>query len=354
MTYISSDETSHDEKMVFPLVEKCKMAYHQLALMQDAAVILRVTRAPERLLFNIGTGGLPDKQARQKVMQFMNDLKSKKIVTSHVDSNGGHGEQDVRSVYNPVSMLESYFFGKSNANDGTTVESVGSSADYEQIADIEYFLRRLFKQFKVAFSRYKTPENSLERDDTITYEEYAMGRQIIKIQRRFSLGLTRSFITHLKLVGLWKKFNLKESDFSIDFVAPIMYDLYHQQKIINAKMTTYKEVVDQEEFSKIIAMRKILHMSDDEIEDNFKMLIKEKQLVAVADMWSDVVSQENMPLDYPSPIRLKGINDGEGEGDNEEGGAPESNNEPPAPESAPEGEERENNTEEAPSFGLGN
>jgi hypothetical protein len=67
-------------------------------------------------------------------------------------------------------------------------------------------LRRLFKQFKVPFSRYKAPENSLERDDTITYEEYSMARSVIRIQRRMSMGLKRSFITHLKLIGLWKTY----------------------------------------------------------------------------------------------------------------------------------------------------
>jgi len=144
--------------------------------MQDAAVILRVTRAPERLLFNISTGGVADKIARQRIRNFINEMKSKKVVST---TNPGENE-DIRTVYNPVTMLETYFFGKSNANDGTTVETVGSTADYEQIADIEFFLRRLFKQFKVPFSRYKTPENSLERDDTISYEEYSMARAVIR------------------------------------------------------------------------------------------------------------------------------------------------------------------------------
>jgi len=57
-------------------------------------------------------------------------------------------------------MLESYVFGKSDGNDGTSIESVGSSANYEELGDIEYFLRRFMKQFKVPFSRYKTPENA--------------------------------------------------------------------------------------------------------------------------------------------------------------------------------------------------
>lgn len=352
MTYISSGEVSNDGLITYPLIEKCKQAYHQLALMQDAAVILRVTRAPERLLFNISTGGMADKVSRQKIQQFINDLKSKKIVSSNEMINGSGKGQDITEVYNPVSMLETYFFGKSNANDGTTVESVGSTADYEQIADIEFFMRKLFKQFKVPFSRFKAPENSMERDDTISYEEYSMARMIIRIQRRFAMGLKRSFITHLKLVGLWKIYKLKESDFMIDFVTPILYDLYNQQKMIGAKMDAYKAVSENDEFSKTVAMKKILRMTDEEIEENFIGLIKEKQWTAIADFYADKISEDNYPLDIKSPFRLNGVdgekdesnaknengegNEGEDNGGSDEGG--ESSNdtsyeEPPMPES---------------------
>lgn len=352
LTYISSGDTSPDGLISFPLIEKCKQAYHQLALMQDAAVILRVTRAPERLLFNISTGGVADKIARAKIQNFINELKSKKIVSS--TNPDGRGKDDIRTVYNPVTMLETYFFGKSNANDGTTVESVGSSADYEQIADIEFFLRRLFKQFKVPFSRYKTPENSLERDETITYEEYSMARAIIRFQRRFGLGLKRSFITDLKLRGLWELYNLKEADFSVDFVTPILYDLYQQQKMIGAKMDAYKCIVDQEEFSKILAMKKILKMTDEEIDENFHMLIKEKQLVSIADYYSDKISDENKPLDFKSPIRLSGI-DGEGSSDRgSDGENSESDDSGAETTESPDETQGEESEESGPTFGLGN
>ena len=359
LTYISSGETSPDGLMVFPLMEKCKQAYHQLALMQDAAVILRVTRAPERLLFNINTGGMADKVARQKIQQFINDLKSKKIVSSR-DMNQS-GEREITQVYNPVTMLETYFFGKTNANDGTTVESVGSTADYEQIADIEFFLRKLFKAFKVPFSRYKAPESTVERDDTISYEEYSMARSVIRIQRRMAMGLKRSFITHLKLLGLWKMYQMKESDFSVDFVPPILYDLYQTQKLVTVRMDTYKAIVDQEELSKINAMKKIFKWTDEEINDNFMQLIKEKQLVALADYYADKIGDDNKPLDFKSPLRLSGEEneneEGGGEEGGEEGGPPEGPGgpgeapEPPRAENTPPGAEEEN---AEPSFGLGN
>ena len=99
-------------------------------------------------------------------------MHSKKVATP----NG----QDIASVYSPVTMLKSYVFGKSSESEGTSVESVGSSASYDEIADIEYFLRKFLKIFKIPWSRYKTPENTVEKNDSITYEEYTFSRMIIR------------------------------------------------------------------------------------------------------------------------------------------------------------------------------
>lgn len=135
---------------------------------------------------------------------------------------------DIAQTYNPVTMMKSYVFGKSDDSNGTSVESVGSSASYDELGDIEYFLRQFLKYFKIPFSRYKTPENTMEKNDSISYEEYSFSRLIIRIQRRIAEGLKRGFITHLKLRGLWDKENyeLKESDLKISMMKPVLYDLY--------------------------------------------------------------------------------------------------------------------------------
>ena len=173
--------------------------------------------------------------------------------------------------------------------------------------DIEYFLRQLIKQFKVPWTRYKTPENTMEKNDAISYEEYAFSRMIMRFQRRFADGFKKSFITHLKLRDIWDKdgYDLLDSDIQIEFVKPVLYDLYEIQKLVDAKMTIYKAFADQDEISKITVMRKYLGMSDKDIEDNFNELIREKQLVAIAEYYAEQVSEENPPVDFKSPIRLK-------------------------------------------------
>ena len=100
------------------------------------------------------------------------ELKSKKTATP--------GGEDVVGVYNPVSMLKSYIFAKSSQSEGTTVESVGSQVSYNEMEDVEYFLREFFKTMKIPWSRYKTPENTIEKNDSITYEEHSYMRQEIR------------------------------------------------------------------------------------------------------------------------------------------------------------------------------
>lgn len=361
ITYINSGDYSNDYLISYPLIENAKQQYHRLALLEDSAVILRVTHAPERLLFNVSTGKMTQNYADEYVRRFAMDLKSKKVASPD--------GKDIQGVYSPVTMLKSYVFGKSDGNDGTSVESVGSSATYDQMDDIEYFLRAMLKQFKVPWSRYKTPENTMEKNDSISYEEYAFSRMIMRFQRRFADGFKRGFITHLKLRDIWEKegYDLLESDIDVEFVKPVLYDLYETQKLVDAKMTIYSAFADKDEISKITVMKKYLGWTDRDIEENYRNIIKEKQMTAVGDFFADQISEDNPPVDFRSPIRLKkdvdaeekinsgipaeakggdeGAADDTGDGGDDSGGEEEEGG----------GEEESSEPEEAatPSFGLG-
>jgi len=338
VTYISSGETTPDGSIILSLVEKCKQAYYQLALLQDAAVILRVTRAPERLLFNINTGNMTQKQAQEYIRTYGNRLKSRKVAMGpNAYRPGDKGELNtsqhpgIVSTYDPVSMLETYIFGRSNANDGSSIESIGSTASYEQIDDIKYFLKRFLKRFKVPWSRFETPENTLEKADSITYEEYSFSRQQIRFQRRFALGIKKTFITHLKLRGIWEKYNLKESDLDINFVAPVLYDLYQIQKMMEARVAAYDTLTQShDEFSKITAMRDVLHMSEEEIKQNYDNLVKEGMMMKKIE-WAQDQLGERGPMDDNLPIPLKGTGEEEGEPTEEEGNELDSGEAPEEP-----------------------
>ena len=359
LTYINSGNYSLDSNFIsYPMIERAKQAYYQLTLLQDAAVILRVTRAPERLLFNVSTGKMTQNYADEYVRNFANSLKSRKIATP----NG----RDIQSVYNPVSMLESYIFGKSDGNDGTTVESVTSTAQYDQIEDIKFFFKLYVKQFKVPFSRFEQPENAKPADNQIPQEEFSFLQQEVRLQRRFAAGFKRGFITHLKLRDIWDKYELNEADINIEMVRPSLFDIYNKQQILETKMAAYKAIVDNEEFSKITAMKKILGYSDADVEENFKNLAKEKCLTEVAGFWSGKVNSEGPAGEYDKPpIPIKGISDKEenaeaSEGSGDEGGdegggddADSGSDTEAGGDAAEAPEQPEEKEAPAPTFGLG-
>ena len=294
LTYINSGNISPDGLICYPIIEGAKQAYYQLALLFDAAVILRVTRSPERLLFNISTGNMTPKESDEYVKKFGNQLRNKKVPSVTRDQDG-KASPSITNVYNPSSMLEAWVFGKSNANDGSTVEAVNSMAQYDQIEDLKFFLRRFFKAFKVPWSRFEAPENINEQNDTMTYEEYAFSRQEIRIQNRVKSGIKKSFITNLKLRGIWDKYNLRESDINIEFVKPVLYDLNQIQKLMEAKVGAYATLADREEFSKQVAMRNILKMTEEEIKDNFDKIVQEKIWMASAEYWANKLDDNNPP-----------------------------------------------------------
>ena len=321
LTYISSAETTPDGLIPLSLLEKCKQAYFQLALMQDAAVVMRVTRAPEKLLFNIDISNMTPKQAQDYVRRFGRELESKKIVANPNDLAKGNpdGSPNVMSVYHPSGMNTKWVFGRPQGSEGTTVETVASTANFEQLDDIDYFLRRLLKQCNVPYSRYKTPENVMERDDSISYEEYAFSRQELRFQNLFSNGFEKGFITHLKLRELWDKYDLREGDIHVEFTPPVLYDLYQNQKLLEAKMAAYATIADREEFSKIYAMETVLKMTKEEIKQNFDNLVYEGMLMKKVE-WAQDQLGEKGPKDDALPVPLKGDEEDEEDEENPEEG----------------------------------
>ena len=300
LTYINSGEYSHDGLISYPIMEKAKQAYYQFSLLKDAAVILRVTRAPERLLFNISTGKMNQNYAEEYIRNFANGLKQRKVASPD--------GKDIAGVYNPQGMLEHFIFSKSDGNDGTTIETVNSTAAYDQIEDIKFFLKLYIKQFKVPFSRFEQPENAKPADDQIATEEYSFLQQEVRFQRRFAKGFREGFITHLKLRDIWQKYELNEADIEVEFVRPSLYDLYNTQKIVETKMAVYKAALgDDNEFSRITAMKKYLGFTDAEVKENFMNLILEKQYDQLKDYWADQLNKNGPAGEFDkSPLPIKG------------------------------------------------
>ena len=280
ITYFSHDKKSPNGRTTYSIIEGVKQAYYQLVLLQDAAVILRVTRAPQRLLFNVSTGGMAEKVAADYVRRFVQKLNEKKVAKIDRQSNNSM----ISKTYNPSSMLDSWVFPKSNANDGTTVSTVESTAQYDQIEDLKYFLKRMIKQFGVPYTRYDNLESNSYRASTeITQEEFSFSKLELGIQMKFAKALFDTFVVHLKLRGMWTQNKLTENDFYVEFTPPYVYSKFISNQEITQKMELYAKYADREEFSKTWAMKNILGLTDAEIDENNKSLLFDKIIAALGE-----------------------------------------------------------------------
>lgn len=296
VTYFNTGMYNFENTIVLPLLENASAPYQQLSLLQDAAVILRITRAPERLVFNIGTGSMPDKKAKTLVQEFINKFKSKKV---------SNGSGQVRNAYDPASMLESYFFWKQQGAEGSSVTALNSQADYSKMDDIDYFLRRILKAFKVPYTRFKEEGIAVQRKETITYEEYSFTKYIIRQQKAFASAIKQSFITHLKLRKIWEEYDLNDTLLNIEFVKPSLYELYQAQQLASLKMTIFKEAVEDESFSKGLAMQKYLGYTEDQVKNNAMKKREEVLFNAETEYFVELI-KKNGPKDIStSTIEIK-------------------------------------------------
>jgi hypothetical protein len=194
ITYVHSGhwDDSGKKKYRKPHIENGSRPYRQLALIEDATIIYMLVRAPERLVFNIDTGHLPPGQAESYVKKQMGEFWNRKGV-------GRDGR--VENVYDPMTLLENYYFAKPRGSDGSSVTSIGGgNASPDNMEILTLFINRLYKAMGVPLQRLNA-ETAFSDGMDVTREELRFAKFIMRLQQRFAMAIKSTFITHLKLKG---------------------------------------------------------------------------------------------------------------------------------------------------------
>jgi hypothetical protein len=241
-----------------------------LSLIEDSVVIYRLVRAPERLVFKVYTGNMPAPKAESYIKGLMMKYWSKKTF------NGL--EQRVSNVYDPQSMLDSYWFPVDAQGKGTDVSTLASAGNLGEIKDLDYFLSKLYKSLKVPNSRFLAPGDPFKDGAEITREELRFARFIMRLQAQFAVGIKETFITHLKLKGLWKEYRLKEQNVKIKFNEPTSFMTMRNQQLLSMKFENYNTATQSEAISKSYAQKYYLDMSADMMKENREWLRRDAAL----------------------------------------------------------------------------
>ena len=270
VTYINSGVWNENKTVRLPFIENARRSYRQLSLIEDSIVIYRLVRAPERLVFNVDVGTLSPPKAEAYLRKLMSNYWSKR--TFDTDQSG------TVNKFNPQSMLDSYWFAKRAGSEGTSVTQLAGGQNLGELTDLLYFVKKLYKSLKVPTSRVN-PEDTFKDGTDILREELKFARFIIRLQQRFASGLKAGFVTHLKLKGLWKKYDLKESVIEFEFNVPTnFYELREQQKL-QLKFETYNSFTQNEFISKTYAQKKYLGWHDTDILANREFLRKDAEFM---------------------------------------------------------------------------
>jgi hypothetical protein len=270
ITYINSHMWNEDMSIKIPFIENARRSYKQVSLLEDAVVIYRMVRAPERLKFKIDVGNMPPAKAEAYMRQMMQSYWSKKSF----DSQSAKGASN---TYDPQSMLDAFWFARRAGESGSDVELMNGGANLGKIEDLKYFVDKLYKSLKVPITRMN-PDEGYKDGAEILREELRFAKFIVRLQNQFSSGLKEAFVTHLKIRGWWKEYKLHESYFDLHFNPPSNYFAMRKNQEFELKYNNFNNMSQNESISKTFAQRHYLGLNDAKISENMEWLRKDAAL----------------------------------------------------------------------------
>jgi hypothetical protein len=270
VTYVNSGIWNENKTLRLPYIENARRSYRQLSLIEDAIVIYRLVRAPERLVFNVDVGNMPPPKAEAYLRKLMTNYWSRRTY----DADQGASVQK----FNPQSMLDSFWFAKRQGSTGTTVDQLQGGQNLGELTDLMYFVGKLYKALKVPTSRLNS-EDVFRDGAEILREELKFARFIIRMQQHFASGLKNGFLTHLRLKKIFEEYKLHESHIEMYFNVPTnFYELRENQRF-QLKAENFNNITQGDLVSKTFAQKKYLGWSETDIMANREFLRKDREIL---------------------------------------------------------------------------
>jgi len=246
-------------------LEPSRKVFKQLMLMEDAMLIHRIMRAPEKRVFYINIGNTdPD-----KVEQFMADTANKMRKTPYIDQNTG----DYNLKFNIQNMTEDFFI-PIRGNDASTRIDTTKGLDYDGTGDIEYLKAKMMAALKIPkpFLGY---EEGVEGKSTLAGMDIRFARTVERIQRIIESELTKIALVHLYAQGFTDE---QLVDFKLELTTPSI--IYEQEKIelYTAKSAVSQQLVDQKLFSKDWIYENVFGLSPDQYENEKEAMSEDAML----------------------------------------------------------------------------
>lgn len=250
-------------------------AFKQQELLEDAIIIYRITRAPERRVFYMDVGKMPPARIKSYLEGVKNEIKQKKIPSQNQNS----GMSQIESVYNPQSMTEDFFFAQQANGKGSRVEVLPGGQGLGELRDLEYFQEKVFRGLRIPTSYMPkgNGENPIFNDGKIgqSYiEELRFADYVKRLQKSIARTLDEEFKSFLVDMNI----RIDPTTFKLRLPEPANFGKYRQQELDNALLNTFSSADGVTSLSKRFVMKRYLQMSDAEVATNEKMKAEEMGL----------------------------------------------------------------------------
>lgn len=264
-----SDTAPFGESVLRPVYR----AHKQKELLEDAVIIYRVQRAPERRVFYIDVGKMSPTRVKTYLETIKNEIKQKKIPTM----NGGQSEID--SVYNPQSMSEDFFFAQRPDGKGSKVDTLPGGAGLGELSDLEYFQRKVWRGLRVPASYMveQSEGGGMFNDGKVGVayiQELRFALFVSRLQGHIENTLDEEFKKYLRACNIF----VDETMYRLRLPEPSNFGKYRQLELDSQLLVAFGSADSVSYFSKKFIMKRFLQMSDEEIIINERLKREELNL----------------------------------------------------------------------------
>ena len=248
------------------LLESIFKVYKQKELLEDAIIIYRTQRAPERRVFYIDVGNMPSHLA----MQFVERVKTE-IHQRRIPSAAGGSTNVIDSAYNPLSTNEDYFFPQTAEGRGSKVETLPGGTNLGEIDDLKYFTNKLIRGLRIPSSYLPSAaqdEGQSQFNDGRVGTAYIQELRFNKYCERLQNLVTEEFDQEFKRYLMEKGANVDFAMFDLELQTPQNFASYRQSELDNQRIGTFTQIQAIPFISNRYAMKRFLGMSAEELAEN--------------------------------------------------------------------------------------
>ncbi len=274
ITFTTSGLLDYTKNVVVGYLHKALKTANQLSMMEDALVIYRISRAPERRIFYIDVGNLPKSKAEQYLSDVMNRYRNKLVY------NAQTGE--IKDDRKHMSMLEDFWLPRREGGRGTEISTLPGGQNLSEIEDIEYFKKKLYRALNVPISRMESDNGfNMGRSSEISRDELKFNKFTNRLQKKFARVFTDILKTQLVLRGVvsGEEFD-KFKDFILyDFATDNHFTELKEIELMRERFDTLSQASEYvgKYFSHEYVRKYILRQTEDEIEILDAQILQDKE-----------------------------------------------------------------------------